>query len=250
MGTIRALENFRSDPAECILCFECSANCSQGTITFAPVMPWKPASRENYDPGRREALASIGFAAFGSALAGVDTLRVARPTHLIRPPGVDEERFESLCIRCGECVRVCPTNGLQPTLLEAGWHNIMTPVLIPRLGACNYNCNACGLACPSGAIPALNLQDKQEQVIGLARIDTDRCLPWAYQTPCIICEEACPLPKKAIQLIEEFQTGSMGEQIQLQKPQVNKELCIGCGICEHQCPQGGEAAVRVYSISV
>jgi MauM/NapG family ferredoxin protein len=248
-GTIRAQENFRSDPAECILCYECAVDCPKNATTFTPVIPWKPANKEDYDPGRRELLLSIGFATFGTVLAGVDSFRIAKQAYLIRPPGVIEERFESLCIRCGECIRVCPTNGLQPTLVEAGWHNIMTPNLVPRLGACNYNCNACGLACPTGAVPALNLDEKQLQVIGLACVDRDRCLPWAYQTPCIICEEACPLPEKAIELIEEEQTGMNGELVRLQKPQVRKEICIGCGICEHQCPQGGEAAIRVYSIS-
>ena len=38
-----------------------------------------------------------------------------------------------------------------------------------------------------------------------------------------------------------------GEAVLLQRPRVVKDLCIGCGICEYQCPMGGEAAVRVYT---
>lgn len=38
-----------------------------------------------------------------------------------------------------------------------------------------------------------------------------------------------------------------GERILLQRPRVLRELCIGCGVCEFQCPMGGEAAVRVYT---
>jgi polyferredoxin len=247
--TIHADENFRSDPAECTMCFECSAVCPKEAISFPSVIPWKPGGKEEYDLGRRQVLLSAGLAVIVTAMAGIESFRIVKPANLIRPPGAAEDKFESLCIRCGECIRVCPTNGLQPNLLDAGWHNLMTPGLIPRLGACNYNCNACGLACPSQAIPALALEEKQLQVIGLARVDRNRCLPWAYQTPCIICEEACPLPKKAIQLAEETEIGAQGEQIYIQKPSVVKDLCIGCGICEHQCPQGGEAAIRVFNTS-
>ena len=54
-------------------------------------------------------------------------------------------------------MKVCPTSGLQPALAEAGLEGIWTPILKPRLGYCDYGCNACGQVCPSGAIPPLPL---------------------------------------------------------------------------------------------
>jgi ferredoxin len=30
-------------------------------------------------------------------------------------------------------------------------------------------------------------------------------------------------------------------------PHVNRERCIGCGICEYKCPLNGESAIRVYA---
>jgi translation initiation factor RLI1 len=84
-------------------------------------------------------------------------------------------------------------------------------------------------------------------VIGLASVNQDRCLPWAYNIPCIVCEEACPVADKAIQLEEVQAVNAEGELIALQRPRVVQDLCIGCGICEFQCPMGGEGAIRVYA---
>jgi Pyruvate/2-oxoacid:ferredoxin oxidoreductase delta subunit len=135
----------------------------------------------------------------------------------------------------------CPTSALQPALLEAGLAGFWTPRLAPRLGYCDYGCNACGQVCPSKAIPQLALEEKRQAVMGLAAVDRNRCLPWAYNTPCIVCEEMCPVPDKAIKLQRE----QVGE-IELQKPYVVADLCIGCGICEQHCPLAGQAGIRVY----
>jgi NAD-dependent dihydropyrimidine dehydrogenase PreA subunit len=34
-------------------------------------------------------------------------------------------------------------------------------------------------------------------------------------------------------------------QVRLQRPQVDPEKCIGCGVCEHECPVTGRRAIRV-----
>jgi ferredoxin len=34
-------------------------------------------------------------------------------------------------------------------------------------------------------------------------------------------------------------------QVRLQRPYVDPELCIGCGVCEHECPVSGLRAIRV-----
>ena len=121
---------------------------------------------------------------------------------MIRPPGAAPAEFSALCVRCGACVRVCPTQGLQPSLFEGGVQNVLTPRLVPRLGYCGFGCNACGQVCPTGAIPELTLEEKQSVIMGLASIDQDRCLPWAYNIPCIVCEEVCPVADKAVTLEE------------------------------------------------
>jgi polyferredoxin/formate hydrogenlyase subunit 6/NADH:ubiquinone oxidoreductase subunit I len=244
-GTIDANRGYCSDPAECTVCYDCIVACKREDVAFRRQLPaWKPAEKQDYDLNRRQALLAFGIAVAGVALAGVETISHREPPVWIRPPGARLTDFDALCQRCGACVRICPTQGLQPMLFEGGWQNFMTPQLVSRLGYCSYPCNACGQVCPSAAIPRLNVEDKQRQVIGLARVDKNRCLPWAYDTPCIVCEEACPLPEKAI-LLEDVQENNSV----LQRPYVVKERCIGCGICEYQCPMGGESAIRVFTMT-
>jgi formate hydrogenlyase subunit 6/NADH:ubiquinone oxidoreductase subunit I len=126
--------------------------------------------------------------------------------------------------------------------LEGLW----TPVIAPRVGYCDYGCNACGQVCPSKAIPLLSLEEKRQAVIGIASVDRNRCLPWASDTPCIVCEEMCPLPEKAIRLEAVTVPDAFGGTLELQRPYVLRDECIGCGICENHCPLEGEAAIRVY----
>ena len=121
----------------------------------------------------------------------------------MRPPGAqDEAAFLSRCLRCAECIRVCPTAGLQPALGEAGLAGVVdaAPGLAP--GRLRLRLHRLRGDLPSGAIPLLDLAEKRETVIGVAAVDRNRCLPWAYDTQCIVCEEMCPRPTKAIRLEE------------------------------------------------
>jgi formate hydrogenlyase subunit 6/NADH:ubiquinone oxidoreductase subunit I len=165
---------------------------------------------------------------------------------LIRPPGTRDNDFLIKCVRCAECTKVCPTGGLQPSLFESGLEGIWSPVLVSRLGYCDYTCNACGQICPTGAIPPLPLAEKQNQIIGVAYIDQNRCLPWASFHGCTLCSEMCPVPNKAVKLETVDVVTLEGKRLHLQRPRVSFDLCIGCGLCEYKCPLEGTAAIRVY----
>jgi polyferredoxin len=246
-GTVNPHDGFRSDPAECIVCFDCLVGCAQGSAGFRWHLPaWRPGGSRAYDPTRRQLLLAAATTLVGVALAGVEPITKREPATVIWPPGAGATHFSALCTRCAACIRVCPTQGLQPSLFEGGLQNLMVPHLVPRLGFCDYGCSACGQVCPTGAIPRLALAEKQLVRIGLAAVNRNRCLPWAYGVPCIVCEEACPVPDKAIQLEEIEVQNSQGETILLQRPVVVQARCIGCGVCEYKCPAGGEAAIRVY----
>ena len=147
-----------------------------------------------------------------------------RDERLVRPPGaLDETDFLARCIRCGECMKVCPNNALQPALTEAGLEGLWTPVLTSRIGYCEPSCVLCSEVCPTGAIWKLTPQEKGWVVgvgqgnaapvrLGTAFYDRGRCLPWAMATDCIVCQEWCPVSPKAIYLQEVEVTGRERQQ--------------------------------------
>lgn len=230
-----------SDPAECLLCLRCRDVCPRGAVEVGPAR-----AAVSFSPSRRQALWGL---AGGVAVLG--SLRVSgsaawQDPWLVRPPGAVDD-FLARCVRCGKCMKVCPTAGLQPAWLESGLEGIWSPVLVSRLGFCDYSCAACGQVCPTGAIAPLDVATKREQVIGVAYLDERRCLPYADGVPCIVCEEMCPVPEKAIVLKRGTVDGPEGEPVEVDLPRVIRERCIGCGICEYYCPLPNEAAIRVYA---
>ena len=247
-GTIDPAKNYASDPSECTLCMDCLDACPRSGIRFNPGL--KLAAWNHYDPGRRQLLLAAGAALGAWAVLDSDASARRQGPFLLRPPGVrlpdGSGDLLERCVRCAECLRACPTSALQPALGEAGPQGIWTPLLVPRLGYCDYSCNACGQACPVEAIPPLSLEEKRQQVIGRAYIDQDRCIAWADHTECLVCEEMCPIPDKAIVLEESQVALPDGETRPLLLPYVLRERCIGCGLCEYKCPLNGEAAIRVY----
>ncbi|HPH96012.1 MAG TPA: 4Fe-4S binding protein [Anaerolineaceae bacterium] len=245
----QAEDGFKIMSSECTMCLDCINRCPHDLIGLRFAL--QPARPQPFDPGRRKVLQSAAIGAVGALMLRTDTRN--RETHawLLRPPGAqDENVFLSKCLRCSECMKICPTSALQPSLTQAGLEGLWTPVMKPRVGYCDFGCHACGQICPSQAIPLLSLEEKRTQVIGKASVDRNRCLPWASNTPCIVCEEMCPLPEKAIYLDEISIKGAEGEDLVLQRPYVNRDLCIGCGICEHHCPLESTAAIRVYNRSL
>ena len=111
---------------------------------------------------------------------------------MIRPPGsVAEDEFLRRCIKCDQCIRVCPTNVLQPSLFEAGVEGLWTPIMISKMGWCELNCTLCSQVCPTGAIREISIAEKLGVgpfeakgpiKTGTAFYNQGRCLPWAMDT--------------------------------------------------------------------
>jgi ferredoxin len=233
--------------SECLLCGNCIASCPTKAIqiNFSKIFSNKVLSP---DLRRRAVLISLSSGIIAVPLLRISPTRKIFSPELIRPPGALEEKdFLKRCVKCGECLKVCLTNGLQPALFEAGLEGIWSPRLVPQIGYCAYNCTLCGQVCPTGAIRRLSNKEKVELKIGLAFIDQGRCLPYAFQKNCIVCEEHCPTPQKAIWFNEKEITNRKGEGMRIKQPVVDPELCIGCGICEFKCPVKDIPAIRISS---
>lgn len=233
-----------TERSECIGCFDCEALCPERAIRFGIA---GGAAATTPDLSRRGLLTACALGVVAVPLFAAEATEKQGNPARIRPPGaLAEQEFLARCTRCGECMRVCIANGLQPALFEAGAVGLWSPVLVSRIGYCEYNCTLCGQVCPTGAISRLDLAKKQSVKIGLADIDRSRCLPWNGNSECIVCEEHCPTPVKAIRLREEeVYSVNSGTTIKVQRPYVDEKLCIGCGICETRCPLSDRSAIVV-----
>lgn len=227
------------DPAECIQCRVCTSNCPTGALEFR--RREAHFSKELFDAPRRQYLASIGVGLASGFLFQRVGEGTSKPAAL-RPPGaLKEPTFSRLCVRCGACIRACPSGTLKPCTDEMGPGSFQTPILVAREGGCEYDCKVCGSVCPSGAIQDLPLETKQAWKVGKAKTDPQRCRVSREKTPCMVCYAACPV--SAIQLVKTNNVTTSGDPIHI--PAVKEDLCTGCGLCEYRCPVSGESAIRI-----
>jgi len=235
---------------ECIYCDTCAAICPTAAIGFPlRAAPEPMANVSNVALARRKVLLSAFLGFFSVPFFRLTPFRKRASLKLIRPPGsVPENDFLSKCVKCGQCMRACPTNGLQPAMTEAGPEGLWTPMLVPKIGYCEYYCSLCTQVCPTGAIEKLTIEEKNEIKIGTAWVNKNRCIPYVLGKPCIVCEEHCPVSPKAIQLIDVEAHLPDGRVVVQKGPVIDIEVCIGCGICENKCPVMDEPAIFVTSV--
>jgi ferredoxin len=209
---------------ECVLCFNCTDQCPSAAITYSTARS-AVGEYDSPDLSRRGVLAALGAGVVAAPLVRIGgNVGEAWNPAVVRPPGaLDEKRFLERCIKCGQCMRACPTNVLQPAAMQAGLEGLMTPILNNRLGTsgCQYNCVACGNVCPTGAIRPITLDEKHGTgdfagqgpiKLGTAFVDRNRCLPWAMNRPCIVCQENCPVSPKAIWVRDVYYTVREGSR--------------------------------------
>ena len=233
--------------SECVYCFTCSSICPTNAMAF-PIKS-QPEEIQKVDLSRRKLIFTSLLGLFAVPFFRLSPSTKRSSPKLIRPPGaLPEEQFLQKCVKCSECMKACPTNGLQPALSEAGPEGIWTPILVPEIGHCEYYCSLCSQVCPTGAIQELAIEEKTKVKIGLAWVNKNRCIPYDLGTPCIVCEEHCPTSPKAIKLVKtevKLPDGTIKTPL---APVIDTELCIGCGICENKCPVVDKPAIYVTSV--
>ncbi len=246
--------------AECHLCFNCVGDCPESGIAFR-FFPSTVDTMPAPDLRRRKVVAGLaGGAALLPLFRTTPGLAAARDERLLRPPGaLDEESFLDRCIRCGECMKVCPNNAIHPSFVEASLEGLWTPVLVPRIGYCEPSCTLCTQVCPTGAIWEITSDEKgwaggnagknpNPVRIGTAFYDRGRCLPWAMATECIVCEEWCPTSPKAIYLLPADVMDGEGNVKRVRQPYLIPDRCVGCGACEYACPVRDRPAIYITSV--
>jgi polyferredoxin len=225
----------RTSVAECIQCRTCLNVCPENAVRFPASLGGEYSSVNLSRRGFFSSLAgglTFGFLSVHSPF----TLRQSK-IQLIRPPGaIPETEFLRTCIRCGECMKSCLTNTLQPCLWESGLSGLWTPKMDLRLAPCDQNCNVCGKVCPTQAIRSLSLEERTHARVGTAILKKELCLVWAQNKLCLICDEICPYNAIVFRPVESYR-----------RPVVIASKCNGCGYCEQRCPVKGDSAIVVVT---
>ena len=276
----KATHEVEHNIAECIQCFRCETICPPDVIQIQAKVPAsikealnlapkgqapRPERQADINLGRRHVIAAIGAGVTFGAAAKADAAnyqgrmrRYPRNNKAMRPPGaLPEHEFLSACTRCAECMKVCPTNALQPALFETGIEGVWTPLLVPSTGACAEKCTSCGDVCPTGAIRPFTWQDKRYKIkMGLANVNQSTCVAWNGGRDCVVCAEVCPY--SAVVFRDKWDDGLQkdptraitdpGNKGRLKRvPTVDENLCTGCGLCEYHCPVLPDHSIVVYS---
>jgi ferredoxin-type protein NapG len=150
---------------------------------------------------------------------------VASDKSIIRPPGsIRFDDFNTLCVRCGSCIKSCPTNILEHNTNFS--FSLLTPVVKFGKGYCFESCNNCSQVCPSGSITSFNISSKKHLKMGRCLLNSKNCL-LLDDKECGKCKTACSY--NAISIVS---TNDLFNSL----PKINDSLCVGCGACLIICP--------------
>jgi ferredoxin len=268
------LESRTLDFSRCVACFNCIAACRHGAIDYASArsastsgkgggvapgqLPSFPMALQTgldsapADPSRRSFIATGG--GWLAGLAGSGRLAEARVSRrdtegstvfrqapvvkerpVLAPGAKGTDHLRSSCIACQLCVSSCPTQVLQPSLLQFGGGSALQPHLDFQVAFCAYECTRCGEVCPTQAIGRLTSKAKKRTKIGEVRLIEEYCIAVTEKTTCGACADYCPT--RAVYMVQ-AEGGGL-------RPKLDPPVCVGCGACEHVCPTRPYRAILV-----
>jgi ferredoxin len=228
------------DNSSCIRCFNCLNVCPSSAIKYTPsVKTKKVKSEKKQNLSRRKFIySSLGILSFSGINLLLKNTKMPVKNYLPppTPPGsISLDKYISKCTSCYLCVNACPTNVLQPSLLEYGLKGIFIPHMDFYRGFCAYDCINCLEVCPTDAIIPHTKEEKKKIQIGGVKFIKDFCIVYRNNTNCGACAEICPtgavhmIPYKGLLTI----------------PTTIPSICVGCGACQYVCPARPDKAIVV-----
>lgn len=263
-------KNLTVDTSRCVDCFNCVSSCAKGGLQYRFNPPFRKGEKRiaeatmNMEAEQQPAVNSRRtFLATGATVAATLPIVSAIAEGVgqceghgqgsghgkgkgkgrkkwppITPPGsLSLERFKDKCTGCHICVVKCPSQVLRPAGLEYGFDYLLKPRMAYINSYCNYECTVCSEVCPAGAIRPIAVEEKKSLQVGIATFFINRCIVKTEGTDCGACSEHCPT--QAVHMVPYEGT--------LTIPQVNPDLCVGCGGCESICPVRPMRAIIVKS---
>ncbi|WP_234367674.1 4Fe-4S binding protein [Parabacteroides pacaensis] len=240
------------DTSRCITCFNCISACKKGGLQyrFLPDLRHKEVKQEEAcetNSSRRSFITTgatlLGTLSFipGWARRNRKRKRSQCPDGPITPPGsISQERFTEKCTACHLCVIKCPNQILKPAGLEFGFNYLLKPHVVYEKAYCNYECTVCSEVCPNLALKDLLPEEKVTTQIGVAHFEKDLCVVYNDETDCGACSEHCPT--QAVKMVP--------YKGMLRIPEVNPDICIGCGGCEYICPVRPDRAIHIVANAI
>lgn len=252
--------------SECVKCFVCSDECPVDANFFAfrnPLHAETPSGRV-VDLDRRAVVGTAVTALIAAPLMRIEAGEPQSQKRLLRPPMSREESdFLSSCIRCGECMKACPTGTLKPAGLQHGLRALWTPVMTPPDSPCIAGCNSCSVACPTDAILKYPLEKKYDFKAGTVVFNQSNCVSYTDGKFCSECVRVCPTDAIAFvkgwePMPEQHKSGvalygndtpAPEGKVPTRPVKIRFDACVGCGACETACNQivYGESAMITTS---
>ena len=231
------------DFSRCVACYNCVSECKRDAMSYK--FSWGTKTKKTQpeitiDNIVAEPVVNSRRRFLGTALATVGAVtmayaqqNMARKGHTytkdspIAPPGAKSiAHLKKYCTACHLCVAQCPTQVIKPAFTEYGFSGLMLPRMDYTQSFCNFECTICSEVCPNEALQQITVETKRTLQIGKVYFKRGLCVVVTDGTDCGACSEHCPT--KAVDMVP-YRDG-------LRIPEINQDICIGCGGCEFICP--------------